>query len=103
MIRASLLLLALALAAGGQERPFVIQVVDDATGRGVPLVELETMDSQIHVTDSAGRVAFQELGQMGVPIFFSVRSHGYAFAADGFGFPGKKLTPLSGKRAQMTA
>ena len=37
---------------------FAIQVVDEQTGRGVPLVELETVHHLRFVTDSAGRVAF---------------------------------------------
>ena len=47
------------------EKPFCIEVVDAATGRGVPMVELETMDNVLRVTDSAGRVAFDGPGQMG--------------------------------------
>src|SRR4051812_3156207 len=37
-----------------------IRVIDSATGRGVPLVELETVNGVKFVTDNAGRVAFQE-------------------------------------------
>ncbi len=80
----------------GADKPFAIEVLDDATGRGVPLVELETMDNQLFVTDSAGRVAFSELGQMGVPVWFSMRSHGYDFPVDGFGMTGKRFTPQPG-------
>lgn len=80
------------------EKPFCIEMVDAATGRGVPLVELETMDNQLHVTDSAGRVAFSEPGQMGVPVWFSMRAHGYEFAADGFGMTGKRFTPKWGEK-----
>ena len=40
--------------------PFEIQVVDRATGRGVPLIELRTVHGIRCVTDSAGRVAFDE-------------------------------------------
>jgi hypothetical protein len=41
---------------------FGIQVLDDQTGRGVPLVELETVNHLRLVTDSAGGVAFAEPG-----------------------------------------
>ena len=36
---------------------FEVQVVDEGTGRGVPLVEVRTVDQAMWVTDSAGRVA----------------------------------------------
>ena len=80
---------------------FGIQVVDDQTGRGVPLVELETVNHLRFVTDNAGRVAFHEPGLMGQPVFFSVRSHGYEFPKDGFGYAGKALTPVAGGRAEL--
>jgi hypothetical protein len=80
---------------------FGIQVVDDQTGRGVPLVELETVNHLRFVTDSAGRVAFGEPGLLGQPVFFLVRSHGYEFSKDGFGFAGKVLTPIAGGRAEL--
>ena len=70
---------------------FQIQVVDGQTGRGVPLVELETVNHLRFVTDSAGRVAFNEPGLAGQTVFFYVRSHGYEFPKDGFGFAGTRL------------
>ena len=70
-----------------------IRVIDATTGRGVPLVELETVNGLRFVTDNAGRVAFHEPGLMGREIFFSVRSHGYETAKDGFGFAGARVTP----------
>jgi hypothetical protein len=84
-------------------KPFAIEVVDAATGRGVPMVEFETMDNQIYVTDSAGRVAFSEPGQMGVPVWFSMRSHGYEFPIDGFGMTGQRFTPRAGEKAVVKA
>jgi len=80
---------------------FGIQVVDDQTGRGVPLVELETVNHLRFVTDSAGWVAFAEPGLMGQPVFFFVRSHGYEFPKDGFGNAGQALTPVAGGRARV--
>ncbi len=44
-------------AAGGVPEPFAIEVVDAETGRGVPLVELETVNNQRFVTDSNGLAA----------------------------------------------
>lgn len=74
-----------------------IRVIDPATGRGVPLVELETVNSLLFVTDNAGRVAFREPGLMGRELYFSVRSHGYTTPKDGFGFAGFRVTPRPGK------
>ena len=82
-----------AARSAAEEKPFGIQVIDSVTGLGVPAVELETMDNQLYVTDSAGRVAFSEPGQMGVPVWFSMRSHGYEFPLDGFGMTGRRFTP----------
>jgi len=85
------------------DKPFCLQVVDEATGRGVPLVELETMDNQLYLTDSAGRVAFQEPGQMGLPVWFSMRSHGYEFPTDGFGMTGMRFTSQPGGQVVIKA
>lgn len=76
-----------------------IRVVDAATGRGVPLAELETVNGLKFVTDNAGRVAFHEPGLMGREIFFSVSSHGYETAKDGFGIAGARVTPQAGQTA----
>ncbi len=75
--------------------PFAIRVVDDVTGRGVPLVELKTVNEVRFVTDSAGVAAIDEPGLAGLEVFFHVKSHGYEYPKDGFGYRGKalKLTP----------
>src|SRR5262249_34307186 len=78
-----------------------IRVVDAATGRGVPLVELETVNGLKFVTDNAGRVAFHEPGLMGREVFFTVRSHGYEMAKDGFGFAGVRVTPRTDKPVEI--
>lgn len=78
-----------------------IKVIDGATGRGVPLVGLETVNGLRFVTDSAGRVAFYEPGLMGREIFFGVRSHGYDVAKDGFGIAGVRLKPQPGEVAEV--
>ena len=70
-------------------RPFGIHVVDESTGRGVPLVELRTVNNVSYYTDSAGWVAVAEPGLMNQKVFFTVESHGYEFPADGFGYRGK--------------
>lgn len=78
-----------------------LRVTDAATGRGVPLVELTTVNGLRFVTDSAGRVAFQEPGLTGREVFFTVRGHGYEVNKDGFGFAGVKVTPQPGKIAEV--
>jgi len=79
-----------------------VQVVDSVTRRGIPLVELETVNSLLLVTDNTGRVAFHEPGLMNREIFFTVRSHGYEMPKDGFGFPGVRITPQPGKKAVIS-
>jgi hypothetical protein len=78
-------------AAENATAPFAITVVDDQTGRGVPLVELTTVNHIRYVTDSAGVVAFDEPGLMNQRVFFNVTSHGYEFPKDGFGMRGVAL------------
>ncbi len=81
--------------------PFAIEVVDEQTGRGVPLVELTTVHNVTYVTDSAGVVAFDEPGLMDTRVFFQVKSHGYEFAADGFGYRGAALDVKPGGSATL--
>src|SRR5205085_11932923 len=76
-------------------------VVDDQTGRGVPLVELRTVHEIRYYTDSNGVVAFHEPGLMGQAVFFHVRSHGYEFPKDGFGLRGKALQVTPGGSATL--
>jgi hypothetical protein len=84
-----------------QGKYFKIAVLDEDTGRGVPLVELETTNHLRLVTDSNGLVAFFEPGLMGQSVFFHVRSHGYEFPKDGFGFRGKALDVKEGGSALL--
>src|SRR5690348_1106772 len=59
--------LILATVASAQEPAscfFAIQVVDEQTGRGVPLVELQTTSAVSYYTDSNGLIAFDEPGLM---------------------------------------
>ncbi|MCC7423462.1 MAG: hypothetical protein IT428_24565 [Planctomycetaceae bacterium] len=87
--------------AAAAEPYFTIQVVDEATRRGVPLVELKTVNQIRFETDSNGIVAFHEPGLMDRDVFFHVRSHGYEFPKDGFGFVGKALRTTPGGRATL--
>jgi hypothetical protein len=95
--------LMIAFAMGGEEgKYFGVQVVDAETGRGVPLVELETIEHSRFVTDNAGWIAIDESAWMGREVFFFVRSHGYAFPKDGFGFEGTALRVRAGDRVRLT-
>ncbi len=78
-----------------------LRAVDTATGRGVPLVELETVHGLKFVTDSAGRVALCESELTGREVYFHVRSHGYEVPKDGFGYAGVRVTPQVGRVAEI--
>jgi hypothetical protein len=84
------------LLADNTGKYFTITIVDDQTGRGVPMVELSTVNHIRCVTDSNGVVAFHEPGLMNQSVFFHVKSHGYEFAKDGFGFRGKSIEVKEG-------
>ena len=95
-------LLAAALLYGfgpAAPRPAEVRVVDAATGRGVPLVELETTHNVRLVTDNAGRAALAEPDLYGRPVWLSVRGHGYEVEPDGFGLRGVRVVPDPGRPA----
>lgn len=95
---ASWILATLPLAfADERPAPIEIQVVDRETGRGVPMVELVTVDDLTYITDNAGRVAFDEPEITGQTIFFRVTSAGYQCPKDGFGIEGARLKLEPGK------
>lgn len=100
---AAALVLCAGLNYGGDAvaQPAEIKVVDEASGRGVPLVELTTVNHLQFITDNAGRIAFDEPGLMGRTVFFHVKSHGYEFFKDGFGYRGKAVTPVAGKKITL--
>lgn len=80
---------------------FRLRVVDDRTGRGVPLVEVKTVENVRYYTDSAGLLAFYEPGQMDRDVFFSAASHGYEMPADGFGFRGQAFKTTAGGEGEI--
>src|SRR5687768_10004533 len=80
---------------------FKIHVVDDQTGRGVPLIELRTINNISHWTDSAGVVAFNEPGLMNREVFFHVQGHGYTYPKDFFENRGVRLTPVADRSATV--
>lgn len=86
---------------GSAAEPFVIEVVDEATGRGVPLVELCTTSSIRFYTDSGGIVAIDDPALLGQKIWFGVRSFGYELPADGFGYRGRSLEVKPGESVTL--
>ncbi|HZM04564.1 MAG TPA: hypothetical protein VFC44_16285 [Candidatus Saccharimonadales bacterium] len=80
---------------------FGIQVVDDQTGRGVPMVELKTTSSVSYYTDSSGLIAFYEPGMMNRDVWFSISSDGYEFPKNSFGARGVKLHTRPGALSRL--
>ncbi|MBS0204061.1 MAG: hypothetical protein JSS49_14240 [Planctomycetes bacterium] len=80
---------------------FGVRVVDDETGRGVPLVELRSVHDIRYVTDSAGYAAIRDPELMGQTVFLTVRSHGYEFPKDGFGISGRAVKVTGGNEETL--
>ncbi|MCX5683309.1 MAG: hypothetical protein NT049_06455 [Planctomycetota bacterium] len=100
-LMAAIACLSFCTGALGASPYFGIKVIDEQTGRGVPLVELETVDAVKYYTDSAGWVAFSEPGLMNQQVFFSVKGHGYEAPKDGFGIRGVRFQVKEGGRAEI--
>jgi len=80
---------------------FRVTVVDADTGRGIPAVELRTTDDRTFYTDSAGVIALQDSDLLGRRVFFGVRSFGYTYERQPFGWPGTVLDAASGGAAVL--
>lgn len=80
---------------------FGIEVVDEQTERGVPMVELQTTSGVRYYTDSNGLVAFFEPGLMNHRVWFGISAHGYEFPKDGFGNRGVTLETKPGTIRQL--
>lgn len=91
------ILIALSInCVNGAERYMTIRVIDSDTQRGVPLVQLTTVNHRSYVTDNHGVIAFDEPGLMNRQVFFHVFSHGYEFPKDGFGYRGRAIAVKAG-------
>jgi len=90
-----------ATQAAEPPRPFRIRVIDEATGRGIPLVELTTVNHVAYVSDSAGQVAFDEAEQFGGDVYFGVRCQGYEPPKAPFGYEGVRLPVKAGGEATV--
>lgn len=76
---------------------FAIHVVDEVSGRGVPLVEFQSMFRQRYYTDSDGYIAFLEPGLMdGKEVWFDIRSYGYESPKAPLDGKGMSLKPKAG-------
>ncbi len=65
------------------------------------MIELETVNRVLYVTDSNGFAAIDDPQLEGRRIFFYVRGHGYLFPADGFGSTGRALDVRKDTRAEL--
>lgn len=76
---------------------FGIHVVDEQTGRGIPLIELRTVNDVRGITDNAGWIAFLEPGLMDRDVWFYVSlAPGYEREKDGFGYTGVRVKTTPG-------
>jgi hypothetical protein len=82
-------------------RYFVVRVVDEETGRGVPLVELKLPNEVKYWTDSAGVAALDEPSFRGREAFLAVRSHGYEYPHETPLGRGVNVTIDPGKTSQV--
>ncbi len=101
VLAATLIALAPLSAHAQASRYFRVQVVDEATNRGVPLVELATTSNSRFITDSNGLAAIDAPELMNQKVYFSVSSHGYEHPADMFGSRGEALDVKAGGSAQI--
>jgi len=73
---------------------FKIKVIDEETGRGIPLVEIRTQSWIRYFTDSNGLVAFYEPSLMDQDSYLFIESEGYAYSKDILGNSGFVINPL---------
>lgn len=92
-----LILVLLATPLQGHQEYFHVRVIDSETKRGVPLVTLTTVNGISFVSDSLGNIAINEPDLMDQKIYFHVKSHGYKYPKDGFGYRGVRLDVRAGQ------
>jgi hypothetical protein len=89
-------------AEARRPRYFVVRVVDEQTGRGVPLVELKLPNEVKYWTDSAGVAALDELSLRGQRVFLEISSDGYEYPDETPFGRGVIVTLEPGKTKQLT-
>lgn len=82
-------------------RPFFVHVVDDVTGRGVPLVTIEIARSVRYVTDSAGIATLDEPSFAGCDLFAKVSGPGYEFLGETLMGRGQVLHVVPGASQEL--
>jgi hypothetical protein len=94
---ASICLFSLLTACATLEtRYFKVHFIDDQTGRGIPLVEIESTNAVRYISDSAGWVAIRPSDLDAESLYFSVQSHGYELKEEQNGFRGMTIRPIAG-------
>ena len=78
---------------------FKIKVIDDETGRGIPMVGFIPLSQQKYYTDSNGLIAFNEPGLMNETVYFEIKCEGYQYA---MGKDGKRAVSLHCKPGDST-
>lgn len=101
MLAAFILIHAVALQDSQPSKPFRLRVYDEATKRGVPMVEVQALTNQKWFTDSNGLVAIDDPVLMNRTAFFYIKSHGYEFKKDGFGFAGARVDLRPGGKIDL--
>jgi hypothetical protein len=76
---------------------FVVRVVDEATGRGVPLIELKLPNEVRYWTDSAGVAALDEPSLRGREVFLGIQGPGYEYSSKTLLGSGVIVKPEPGK------
>jgi hypothetical protein len=82
--------------------PFWIRIIDQETGRGVPLVQLATPRDAIRFwTDSNGVAAIDDAALENRDVIFSIKSHGYEFPEQIPGEPASRVHVQAGNHAEL--
>src|SRR5512133_1640409 len=97
----SCIVVALTVGMAATDEYFVVRVTDEATGRGVPQIELKLPNEVKYWTDSAGIAAMREPAFEKHDVFIAVSGHGYEFPKETFFGRGVNLTLKPGGRADI--
>ena len=79
---------------------YTIRVIDQATGRGIPGVELAATNAGLYYTDSAGIIAFNRPDLMSKKVYFFPTTPGYTFPLNGW-FAGQEVTTNPGSSVTL--
>lgn len=96
------ILVLLFAASACNATPFWIRLMDEGTGRGVPLVQLTTPRDAIRFwTDSNGVAAIDDATLDGHDVIFTVKSHGYEFQERILNEPAARVHVEPGNHAEL--